>query len=36
MNTMIYPTTNFNAIEQLVVTRGEGVYVYEGREMILC
>ena len=28
MNTMIYPTTNFNAIEQLVVTRGEGVYVY--------
>ena len=29
MNTMIYPTTNFNAIEQLVVTRGEGVYVYD-------
>ncbi len=29
MNTMIYPTTNFKATEQLVVTRGEGVYVYD-------
>ncbi|MFT7286934.1 MAG: 4-aminobutyrate--pyruvate transaminase [Halieaceae bacterium] len=29
MNTMIYPTTNFKAIEQLVVARGEGVYVYD-------
>jgi 4-aminobutyrate--pyruvate transaminase len=29
MNTMIYPTTNFKAIEQMVVARGEGVYVYD-------
>ena len=29
MNTMIYPTTNFKAIEQLVVARGEGVYVFD-------
>ena len=29
MHTMIYPTTNFKATEQLVVTRGEGVYVYD-------
>jgi adenosylmethionine-8-amino-7-oxononanoate aminotransferase len=29
MNTMIYPTTNFKAIEQLVVARGKGVYVYD-------
>jgi adenosylmethionine-8-amino-7-oxononanoate aminotransferase len=26
---MIYPTTNFRAIEQLVLVRGEGVYVYD-------
>jgi hypothetical protein len=26
---MIYPTTNLTATEQLVVTRGEGVYVYD-------
>jgi 4-aminobutyrate--pyruvate transaminase len=31
MNTMIYPTTNFKAIEQMVVARGEGVYVYDDR-----
>ncbi|MEO0438173.1 MAG: aminotransferase [Pseudomonadota bacterium] len=29
MNTMVYPTTNFKATEQLVVARGEGVYVYD-------
>ena len=29
MTTMIYPTTNFKAVEQLVVARGEGVYVYD-------
>ncbi len=29
MTQMIYPTTNFKATEQLVVTRGEGVYVYD-------
>jgi adenosylmethionine-8-amino-7-oxononanoate aminotransferase len=29
MTTMIYPTTNFKAIEQLVVARGQGVYVYD-------
>ena len=31
MNTMIYPTTNFKAIEQLVVARGEGVYVFDDK-----
>ncbi|MEM6301218.1 MAG: aminotransferase class III-fold pyridoxal phosphate-dependent enzyme, partial [Pseudomonadota bacterium] len=29
MNTMVYPTTNFKATEQLIVARGEGVYVYD-------
>ncbi len=29
MNTMIYPTTNLAATEQLVIERGEGVYVYD-------
>lgn len=29
MTTMIYPTTNFKAVEQLVVERGEGVYIYD-------
>lgn len=31
MNHMIYPTTNFKATEQLVVARGEGVYVYDAQ-----
>ena len=29
MTSMVYPTTNFKALEQLVVERGEGVYVYD-------
>ena len=29
MTNMIYPTTNFKATEQLVIERGEGVYVYD-------
>lgn len=29
MTHMIYPTTNFTATEQLVIERGEGVYVYD-------
>lgn len=29
MSHMIYPTTNFLATEQMVVERGEGVYVYD-------
>lgn len=29
MNSMIYPTTNFRALEQLVLERGEGVYVHD-------
>lgn len=31
MNSMIYPTTNFKATEQLVIARGEGVYVYDNQ-----
>lgn len=31
MTHMIYPTTNLAAIEQLVIERGEGVYVYDNR-----
>lgn len=31
MGHLIYPTTNLNAIEQLVITHGEGVYVYDNR-----
>ena len=31
MNTMVYPSTNFKATEQLIVARGEGVYVYDDR-----
>ena len=29
MTTMIYPTTNFKATEQLTIARGKGVYVYD-------
>ncbi|MGI9285794.1 MAG: aminotransferase [Pseudomonadales bacterium] len=29
MTSVIYPTTNFKAIEQLVIDRGKGVYVYD-------
>ncbi len=29
MSNIIYPTTNLNAIEQMVIDRGEGVYVYD-------
>ncbi|MEM1143302.1 MAG: aminotransferase class III-fold pyridoxal phosphate-dependent enzyme, partial [Pseudomonadota bacterium] len=29
MNTMVYPTTNFKATEQLIVAQGEGVYVQD-------
>ncbi len=31
MGHLIYPTTNLNAIEQLVITHGEGVYVYDNQ-----
>jgi 4-aminobutyrate---pyruvate transaminase len=31
MGHLIYPTTNLNAIEQLVITHGEGIYVYDNR-----
>ncbi|HBM83901.1 MAG TPA: aspartate aminotransferase family protein, partial [Halieaceae bacterium] len=31
MTQMIYPTTNLKATEQLVIERGEGVYVYDNR-----
>ena len=31
MTSMIYPTTNFTAIEQLTIARGEGVYVYDNQ-----
>lgn len=29
MTSVIYPTTNFKAVEQLTIDRGEGVYVYD-------
>jgi 4-aminobutyrate--pyruvate transaminase len=29
MTQLIYPTTNLGAVEQLIITRGEGVYVYD-------
>ena len=29
MSHVIYPTTNLKATEQLVIERGEGVYVYD-------
>jgi adenosylmethionine-8-amino-7-oxononanoate aminotransferase len=29
MTAVIYPTTNLAAVEQLVIDRGEGVYVYD-------
>ena len=29
MTRILYPTTNLAAIEQLTLTRGEGVYVYD-------
>ena len=28
---VIYPTTNLTATEQLIIERGEGVYVYDNR-----
>ncbi len=31
MSAVIYPTTNLKATEQLVIERGEGVYVYDNR-----
>ena len=31
MSHIIYPTTNLTAIEQLVIERGEGVYVYDNQ-----
>jgi len=31
MSAVIYPTTNLMATEQLVIERGEGVYVYDNR-----
>jgi len=31
MSQMIYPTTNLTATEQLVIERGEGVYVYDSK-----
>jgi adenosylmethionine-8-amino-7-oxononanoate aminotransferase len=36
MSAVIYPTTNFKAIEQLTIERGEGVYVYDsnGRQYL--
>ena len=29
MTNVIYPTTNFKATEQMVIDRGEGVYIYD-------
>ena len=31
MTNVIYPTTNLKAIEQMVVERGEGVYIYDDK-----
>ncbi|MGB1090605.1 MAG: aminotransferase [Oceanobacter sp.] len=31
MSQMIYPTTNFKAVEQLTIERGEGIYVYDNQ-----
>ena len=31
MSHVIYPTTNLKAIEQLVIERGEGIYVYDNQ-----
>ncbi len=31
MTNVIYPTTNLKAVEQLVVDRGEGIYVYDNQ-----
>ncbi|MEP5766616.1 MAG: aminotransferase [Halieaceae bacterium] len=31
MSHLIYPTTNLTAIEQLVIERGEGIYVYDNQ-----
>ena len=31
MSHIIYPTTNLTATEQLVIERGEGVYVYDNQ-----
>ena len=29
MSAVIYPTTNLKATEQMIVDRGEGVYIYD-------
>jgi len=36
MSAVIYPTTNFKATEQMIVDRGEGVYIYdsEGKQYL--
>jgi len=31
MSAVIYPTTNFKATEQMIIDRGEGVYVYDNQ-----
>ena len=31
MSAVIYPTTNLKATEQLIIDRGEGVYVYDNQ-----
>lgn len=31
MTNVIYPTTNFKATEELIIERGEGVYVYDNK-----
>jgi adenosylmethionine-8-amino-7-oxononanoate aminotransferase len=31
MTNVIYPTTNFKATEQIVIERGEGIYVYDNQ-----
>ena len=31
MNSLIYPTTNLKAVEQLTIARGEGIYVYDNQ-----
>ena len=29
MSSMLYPTTNLDAIEELTLVRGEGIYVFD-------
>ena len=31
MSSIIYPTTNFKATEQLFIERGEGIYVFDSQ-----